>query len=159
MIKISVHVEVLVKPTSSKSNADIIQMTKSYLLRNVPVLVYEREVKIAPSDELCRHVDRVYIQQDDLYSSACSNNKPVRISYWQADIKIFPIRLIDQLPEKDYIDGGGGEDETSAFELWSLPNKHLHGLWDSIIVDGSLKQNLIGYCDTSIRFALLLFRI
>ena len=34
-----------------------------------------------------------------------------------------------------------------------LPNKHLHGLWDSVIVDASIKQSLLGYCDTSIRFA------
>ena len=152
MIKTSVHIEVLVKPGSNKLNADIVRLTKNYLQKHVAVLVYDKEIKVPPSDELYRHVDRVYVQHDDLYTPVSNTSKLLRISYWQAEIKIFPVRLIDQLPEKDYIDNGGGsEDETSAFELWSLPNKHLHGLWDSIVVDGCLKQNLIGYCDASIR--------
>jgi hypothetical protein len=49
--------------------------------------------------------------------------------------------LSDQEPEKDFIDG---EDELPAAEQWELPNKALCGTWESIIVESSIKQRLLG---------------
>ena len=40
-----------------------------------------------------------------------------------------------------------------ACEQWELPNKYLEGLWESIVVPDSIKNQLLGYCDTSIRFS------
>jgi hypothetical protein len=54
---------------------------------------------------------------------------------------VHAFRLSDQEPEKDFIDG---EDELPAAEQWELPNKALCGTWESIIVESSIKQRLLG---------------
>ena len=72
------------------------------------------------------------------------------ISFWQAELCIHAFRLSDQEPEKDFVDG---EDELPAAEQWELPNRHLVDLWDSIIVSNVIKNNLLGYCATSLQFS------
>ena len=52
------------------------------------------------------------------------------VSFWQAEMHIHVFRMSEDEPEKDFLDG---EDESPAFEQWELPNKHLEGLWDSIV--------------------------
>ena len=153
MNKVLVEIEAIVRNESSKSNTEIVFMVTQYLRRHVSVFVYDQVIPINESDEIFQHIDRLVVvnneNDDSSLPYSLTNKKPHKISYWQADVQIIPIRLIDELPEKDYI--GDSEDTTSAFELWQLPNKHLYGLWDSIIVDANVKQNLIGYFDTSIR--------
>ncbi len=58
--------------------------------------------------------------------------------------------LSEQEPEKDYIEG---EESLPACEQWELPNAHLDGLWESIITPSNIKQQMLGYCDTSVRFS------
>jgi hypothetical protein len=40
-----------------------------------------------------------------------------------------------------------------ACEQWELPNKYLDGLWESIVAPPHIKNQMIGYCDTSVRFS------
>ena len=77
-----------------------------------------------------------------------NNNNKEKLSFWRAYMEINPIRLLDFEPERNVIDG----QDVSAFQLWELPNKQLHGLWQSIVTDPKVKSQLLGYCDTSIQF-------
>ena len=77
-----------------------------------------------------------------------SSNDKQSLSFWRAYMEINPIRLLDFEPERNVIDG----QDVSAFQLWELPNKQLHGLWQSIVTDPRVKSQLLGYCDTSIQF-------
>ena len=58
--------------------------------------------------------------------------------------------MSDQEPEKDFMDG---EEELPAAEQWELPNRHLSGLWESIVVDDAVKDRMLGYCTTSLLFS------
>ena len=40
-----------------------------------------------------------------------------------------------------------------ACEQWELPNIYLHNLWDSIIIDNTIKNKLLSYCSSSIQFS------
>ena len=76
------------------------------------------------------------------------------VSFWQADVIIHLVTYNDNEPEKDFLEGIEGEESsTSAYEQWELPNRSLSGLWESIIVEESIKKNLIGYCNTSMLFS------
>ncbi len=87
----------------------------------------------------------------------CDLDEEQSVSFWQADICIYLIVLNDSLPEKDYLDdidgGTSSSSTTTAYEQWELPNKHLHGLWESIVVECDVKKRLLGYCSTSMLFS------
>ena len=72
------------------------------------------------------------------------------ISNWQAEVQVHAYRMSDQEPEKDFMDG---EEELPAAEQWELPNRHLSGLWESIVVDDAIKRRMLGYCTTSLLFS------
>ena len=69
----------------------------------------------------------------------CDLNENQSVSFWQAQVLIYIFLLNDTLPEKDYLDGIEGGEEgggtTTAYEQWELPNKHLYGLWESIVIE------------------------
>jgi SpoVK/Ycf46/Vps4 family AAA+-type ATPase len=71
--------------------------------------------------------------------------------FWQAEVHFDVYELIEQLPEREFLEM---EDETiSACERTQLPNALFHGLWESIIVEDEIKRKLLGYCSTSLKFS------
>jgi hypothetical protein len=72
------------------------------------------------------------------------------IPIMEVDLLVHIFHLSDALPEKDFLDG---DEEIPACEQWELPNVLLDGLWDSIIVDPTIKNRLLGYCNTSMAFS------
>lgn len=141
--RITVQIEIEMKLSSFLDKNDIMQATQEYLERCHPVLV-NGEISFL-NDK--RAPDLVRLNIENLIVSEL---RVPRVSFWQADIYYTVYKLLDQEPEKDFLDG---EDDAAAFEQWELPNKHLQGIWNSIVVDKDIKRKLIGYCDSSIRFA------
>jgi hypothetical protein len=50
-------------------------------------------------------------------------------------------------------DSNSSSSDAPSVEVWDLPNAQLVDLWDSIIIDPTIKSRLLGYCDSSLRFA------
>ena len=50
-----------------------------------------------------------------------------------------------------------GEDESgndlASCMQWQLPAKELHGLWETLIYEGEIKQNLLNYATTAMLFS------
>jgi pachytene checkpoint protein 2 len=83
----------------------------------------------------------------------CDIGNDKSISFWKANLMIHCYRCRETGPEREYIDGKDDDDLPST-EQWELPNEHLEGLWESIIVDDNIKQNLLGYTTSSLLFSL-----
>jgi len=139
--KIPVHVEVQLSSSCSLSGEAVGALVAEYLKNNIPVF-RNGYIDIIDAQTLSGCVDFVLV----------SDLKPLdaAVSFWQADLAIHPYRLLDSEPEKDYLEG---EEGLPACEQWELPNKHLAGLWDSIVLDDAIKARLLGYCGSSIAFS------
>lgn len=74
-----------------------------------------------------------------------------KVSFWQAKLNIYCYRINEQVSDRDYLEGEG--EELPAMEVWELPNRHLEGLWESIILDSDQKSHIIGYTSSSILFS------
>lgn len=136
-LKVTVHIECAVLGTVS-SLANTEQLLKDALSHDCPVFADGP----LPIPEVLR--DSI------AYLQVCDLGKGQKVSFWQADLWIHLFRLSEQGPECDYLDG---DEEIPAAEQWELPNVHIKGLWDSIVVAEDIKQKLINYCCSSILFA------
>ena len=135
-----VHVEVCMSVDSILSQNDANEYVKSHIASTCPLLKLGF-VKHDNTEEPGHSIDFIKI---------CDLNPNETISFWQANLLIHSYRIIDAEPEKDFLDG---DEEVFTSEQWELPNRILEGLWDSIIVENSIKKRLLGYCNTSMAFA------
>jgi pachytene checkpoint protein 2 len=137
-----VHVEIEIKDSCALKRDDLVAVVKDRLSSSCPV--FENGplfLGSGLSDDIAQ-----YISSASISDMECDR----AVSFWQAELLVHAYRLSDQEPEKDFIEG---EEELPAAEQWELPNRMLAGLWESIIVESSIKQRLLGYCTTSLHFS------
>jgi predicted permease len=89
----------------------------------------------------------------DFVDYICINDLDInqKVSSWQAELSIHPFRLEESDPDFEYLEGESTD--LPAAEQLELPNLHLKGLWESIIIDSHIKQLLIDYACTSLLFS------
>mmetsp|Transcript_9966 Transcript_9966/g.15370 ORF Transcript_9966/g.15370 Transcript_9966/m.15370 type:complete len:510 (+) Transcript_9966:70-1599(+) len=68
---------------------------------------------------------------------------------------VYPYVLSDEEPSTVELDASGsGDDEmTAGCDTLPLPHNSLDGLWESLIMEDGIKQNLLEYAQTSLLFA------
>lgn len=140
-LKVLIHIETQISSACSLSSSEVTSLVSEHLKNNIPLF---RNGYIDFSDDIYLSSQVDFIIVTDLKPADAA------VSFWQAELAIHAYRLLDSEPEKDYLEG---EEDLPACEQWELPNKHLSGLWESIIVEETIKDRLLGYCDTSIAFA------
>lgn len=69
-------------------------------------------------------------------------------------LEFFYYEFSEQGPEMEAIDSHEDE-QVAASTHWILPNKEdgFHGLWESLIYDDNLKQNLLDFAETMLLFS------
>ena len=159
--KIPVHVEVILRrgspngiaTSTSESGGDKLTSTDMkeaivrYLSTTCPVFK-NGTLQIIPDSTSMNNLN--FVESICI----CDLEENQTVSFWQANVCVHLVALEDSLPEKDFIDGIDGEEgTTTAYEQWELPNRHLSGLWESIVLDNVIKNNLLGYCSTSMLFS------
>jgi hypothetical protein len=135
-LKFPVHVEAQIKDGCTAKQELIVSYVTEKLQASFPTF-QNGQLEFNQSDDIYHYCDHVKISDIEIGKV---------ISFWQAELCVHAFRLSDQEPEKDFIDG---EDELPAAEQWELPNRFLCGLWDSIIVESSIKQKILGNHETS----------
>ena len=58
-------------------------------------------------------------------------------------------QLSEEGPAEELCDG----EDSSAYREYELPAREFHGLWDSLIYDGDIKQRLVTYAATALFFS------
>ncbi|XP_049876545.1 pachytene checkpoint protein 2 homolog [Pectinophora gossypiella] len=48
--------------------------------------------------------------------------------------------------------GGSGDDEPAAVDVWALPAADLHGVWESLVFEDSLKADALRFVETAFEF-------
>jgi hypothetical protein len=76
------------------------------------------------------------------------------VSFWQAQLCVHVFELFDEPVEQEFLqDDVNGEGSVPACEQWMLPCASLHTLWDSIVVEDTIKDHLLSHAATSMLFA------
>ena len=142
-LKVPINLEIQIKNESLLKRKDISQMINlkfqemDTVFKNGPFSLDDFSFPI----EYVNSIDSIEV---------CDLLDNQSVSFWQATLCIHTYRLSDQDPDSDYLEG---EEELPASLQWELPNKYLNGLWNSIVIDTTIKNRLLSYCSSSIQFS------
>jgi len=137
-----VHIEAQITPTCAAKAGVVRDLVAAFVKAQVPLF---RNGRLDVSDDAALSACVDFVAVTDIRPAYAE------ITFLFADVKIHAYRLLDSEPEKDYIEGE--EEQLPACEQWELPNKHLAGLWDSLVLDDHIKHRLMGYVETSMSFS------
>jgi hypothetical protein len=65
------------------------------------------------------------------------------IDFKTVNIQYHVYRLNTEGEQTEVMDSGDGEAELSAASHWLLPSADFHGLWENLIYDTAIKENVI----------------
>jgi hypothetical protein len=145
-----VHIECVLRNDCRMRTNDIEAFITERLEQHV--CLFEDGPLLADHDDISALVDSL---------SVCDLGPGVTVSFWQALVQLHVLRLLDSEPQPEYLDLGGegggdgsGDNIIAASMHWELPCRALASpLWDSVIVDSHIKQQLLGYSSSALVFA------
>lgn len=136
--KIPVHIEIAIRHDCSLLKDEIVNSVSLWVRAKYAIF---QNCSLHLDQEISRYISSIDVV--DLAPGRC-------VSFWQAELCFHPYRLCEQGPESDFMDG---EEELPAAEQWELPNVLLNNLWNSIVIENSIKSRLLSYCSSSIQFS------
>uniref|UniRef100_A0A1Q3EVE1 Putative thyroid receptor-interacting protein 13 n=1 Tax=Culex tarsalis TaxID=7177 RepID=A0A1Q3EVE1_CULTA len=119
--------------------------------------------KKASNPELERQIHEILSESKALpkdYSFAVNDPNVERVTLCdqllehapRSNLKFYTYTLQDGEAEQETIDDQGG-DEIQIANHWLLPAREFHGLWESLIYEDSLKENLLSFVHTTALFS------
>ncbi|GAB5355004.1 hypothetical protein AAMO2058_000168500 [Amorphochlora amoebiformis] len=144
-----VHVEVCLGRGSKRKRTTVVDAVTTHLQKYRGFL-HNGRLDISRDSDLSAMVQSVNI---------CLPEGSSTVSLWEADFKFHTFRLIegsgdsnDDVEEDEDEDDEGG-DRQDTHDIWNLPSKEFHPLWDSLKLEPKVKENLLRFCFTSMLFA------
>ncbi|KAL3693472.1 hypothetical protein R1sor_007123 [Riccia sorocarpa] len=143
--KVTISVEVCLKP-SSTVRYDEIKSAVQRMLDKRSLTYEDGPVAFSQADEpfLFEHVESIIISDAD--EQTTGNGV---LLFWQVTLQIHVYQLNEEGPGEEL----EGTDTIPSFHEWVLPAKEFHGLWESLIFDSTLKQQLVRYAATALLFS------
>ncbi|XP_067933076.1 pachytene checkpoint protein 2 homolog [Watersipora subatra] len=134
------HVEVCAKP---KSSAKVREMKN-----RLKVLLKKRKCKdvTVPYETDSYLRDNIEFIKIFLPVTEEREKKAVSTSNTKYQIHIF------QMTNARYITGDWEEDETVTAKHWILPNREFHGIWDTLIFESTVKEDILNYAMTMLMY-------
>lgn len=85
--------------------------------------------------------------------SVTTNNLPGKLE--REDIQFIYYEFSNQGPEDEMLLESHDSEQVSASSHWLLPNKEHFGLWESLVFDDQLKENLLDFSASMLHFSKL----
>jgi ATPase family associated with various cellular activities (AAA) len=148
--------QVVASSTSSTSSSSISPPLHS-LLRSGNDKIGNESLALLP-DNLRQSCISVRVERDDDGDdSGAGNSAGIDGSLKGSNIQVHTFCLNHEeacIEELDPASGGVGDDEwTAGCDNLTLPHSSLHGLWENLIFDASLKRQILDYASTALLFA------
>ncbi|XP_034245789.1 pachytene checkpoint protein 2 homolog [Thrips palmi] len=141
------HVEVV-----QKKQSNVLQTT----LHNYVLAGMEARKILSPgttltnlSNELLSdHVESIHICEYN------NEGELLSLNVEDLELRIHIFKLDDEGVQLECIDSGDGDGhEVSAAQHWVLPSRDFNGLWENLIYESNIKENLLQYMETTLLFS------
>ncbi|CAA0820953.1 P-loop containing nucleoside triphosphate hydrolases superfamily protein [Striga hermonthica] len=141
--KVTVSVEVLLKP-SSTAKSDDVQLAVERMLEKRSMSYVDGSISVPLDDTfLVDNVERICICDSDVWVE----NHDILL-FWQVKPAVHVFQLSEEGPCEDISNDG----QLASFNEWILPAKEFDGMWESLIYDSGLKQRLLRYAASALLF-------
>eukprot|EP00960_Hanusia_phi_P077912 768755-Hanusia_phi.AAC.1 len=140
--KIQVHVEAVLVPKSSAAPADMKKRVESFLTTR-HASFSNGAISFSEDPILAANLSGLQICDVELDSRVTGGAVPV----WQSELRVHVV----QLDTEGAVDES--DEEVTSCQIWMLPSKDFHGLWESLIYDFDVKRNLLDYAQTAMFFS------
>ncbi|KAJ0180905.1 hypothetical protein K1T71_002990 [Dendrolimus kikuchii] len=140
------HVEIVQKPISSASKHLIIESVRTFMSRYVS-LSPGATIKASSLEEnldLKEHVECIKL---------CDIDYNTEIRATNVQFKYHVVKLNGVGSEIDTMTDTSTGEEFSVAQMWALPARDFHGLWESLVYDSNLKEDTVRFVETAFEFA------
>ncbi|KAL0248609.1 hypothetical protein GEMRC1_003843 [Eukaryota sp. GEM-RC1] len=142
---VSVHVEVSLLPTCRITSCNISSAVTKFLSTSCYIL-QPGPVSFSRDDFLNQNLHALRVADFD----DCSSNV---VFFHQAKFHITSFVLNTTGGESETLEDDGEDGETPALINWPLPSLHFDGMWEALIYDQEIKNRLLRYSETALRFS------
>ncbi|XP_041984705.1 pachytene checkpoint protein 2 homolog [Aricia agestis] len=140
------HVEIVQKRNSIAKKSFIVDAVKGFLSNyssiTPGVTIHNHEFEENPN--LLEHVECI---------SFCDTEQDSEVVGSEANF-VYHVYTLDTFGvETDTMTDTASGEELSAADVWALPAEEFHGLWESLVFDSELKEDLLKFVETAFEFA------
>ena len=111
-------------------------------IEQLPTTIFSQEGLIDPSS----YQSNLFLQENVEYIRVCQTSSGEST---QKQIFVFQLNFDEAIDDIDMV----GEEQIQTSQQWILPVRSLDGLWDSLIYDGQIKEQLLSYVATSLKLS------
>ncbi|XP_013137031.1 PREDICTED: pachytene checkpoint protein 2 homolog [Papilio polytes] len=145
MMSPPLHVEIVQQRHSNLKKNDLKEMVHTFLANftNLRPGTTLRSSNLEEEVKLVEHVEAITFCADHDLDVVTS----------ETDL-IFHIYKLDSFgAETDTLSENSPGEEVAVADVWTLPTEEFYGLWESLIYDSKLKENLLRFVETSFQFS------
>ncbi|XP_046389216.1 pachytene checkpoint protein 2 homolog [Ischnura elegans] len=142
-MKFPLHIEIIQRQDSSLTRESL----RSYIKK-----IVEDEGFITPGVTLTNLNSQFleeHVQAINISDLPCDHEKE-RVSVSEVIVKYYVYRLDNAGPQAEVMEA---DDDITAANHWILPSSDFHGLWESLVYDSSIKDNLLNFVETTLLFS------
>ncbi|KAJ8901522.1 hypothetical protein NDN08_007366 [Rhodosorus marinus] len=107
-------------------------------------MIREGEIAIPKSSELSTYLEEAVLSWMEPEKVVAQE-----LMFWQVALHIHTYILKDDVQTDDAC----GDDEVAGFSMWTLPSKNFRGIWESLILEQDIKNDLVRYCLAALVFS------
>jgi hypothetical protein len=160
--KMNIHIEVYTTPTSTAQPRRVEEQVLALLQRRAGAYVEGMRIECDEQAEaaLGNDVEAINVCEIESASMKVDADAPAVadqvVPFTRASHYVHISQLCDEGPTVSDLDMGGDSDEGSdvpACQQYLLPSREFHGVWDSLVFDTGVKDELLAYAQTAMLFA------
>lgn len=140
------HVEVVQKKESTACKEFIKELVHSYLCNLVELTpgVSISHIDLNENSNLKEHVEGITLCDVGQNSVVC----PTSVDF------IYHVFKLDSFgAETDTMTDASTSEEFAVAQVWALPSRDFHGLWESLIYDSKIKDETVRFVETALELA------
>ncbi|KAJ9588802.1 hypothetical protein L9F63_017913 [Diploptera punctata] len=146
-MSITLHVEIVQRSLSCLDRNELVNLIKNTVLDG-GAITSGMTIKSFTNSVLNENVESItFSELNNEDEGKVIDLKTVNITF-----HIYRLDLDGQQPEM-MDEGDGQEGDISAANHWILPSVDFHGLWESLIYDSTIKENLLSFVETTLLFS------
>ncbi|XP_069700266.1 pachytene checkpoint protein 2 homolog [Periplaneta americana] len=145
-MSVLLHIEVVQREYSCLPKNELLQHVKKEVSDGL--IPAGANIKSFSNPVLNEHVESI------AFSGISCEDEVKAIDLKNANIQYYIYQLNTEGQQAEEMEGGDGRnEELTAANHWILPSSDFHGLWETLIYDSSIKENLLNFVETTMLFS------